>query len=90
MGAAFGSGARAVCLARRARQISWSRTTGILAAVFFVTSLTLAYVVPVNQNDWQPHAGVWLSAACSSAFHCRARGAGGAGGPGFKAKEIPK
>ena len=43
MGAAFGSGASATVFGSRGASNFLSRTTGILAAVFFVTSLTLAY-----------------------------------------------
>jgi len=43
MGAAFGSGASASVFGSRGASNFLSRTTGILAAVFFATSLTLAY-----------------------------------------------
>ena len=43
MGAAFGSGASATVFGSRGASNFLSRTTGILAAVFFATSLTLAY-----------------------------------------------
>ena len=43
MGAAFGSGASATVFGSRGASNFLSRTTAILAAVFFVTSLTLAY-----------------------------------------------
>jgi preprotein translocase subunit SecG len=43
MGAAFGSGASASVFGARGASNFLSRTTGILAALFFVTSLTLAY-----------------------------------------------
>ena len=42
MGAAFGSGASASVFGARGASNFLSRTTGILAALFFVTSLTLA------------------------------------------------
>lgn len=44
MGAAFGSGASGSLFGASGSANFLSRTTGILAAVFFVTSLTLAYV----------------------------------------------
>jgi len=44
MGAAFGSGASGSLFGATGSANFLSRTTGILAAVFFVTSLTLAYV----------------------------------------------
>ena len=43
MGAAFGSGASATVFGSRGASNFLSRTTGILATVFFVTSLALAY-----------------------------------------------
>lgn len=44
MGAAFGSGASGSLFGASGSANFLSRTTGILAAVFFVTSLTLAYI----------------------------------------------
>lgn len=44
MGAAFGSGASGSLFGATGSANFLSRTTGILAAVFFTTSLTLAYV----------------------------------------------
>lgn len=44
MGAAFGSGASGSLFGSSGSANFLSRTTGILAAVFFVTSLALAYV----------------------------------------------
>ncbi|MDR1995179.1 preprotein translocase subunit SecG [Azonexus sp.] len=44
MGAAFGSGASGSLFGATGSANFLSRTTGILAAVFFLTSLTLAYV----------------------------------------------
>lgn len=44
MGAAFGSGASGSLFGATGSANFLSRTTGALAAVFFVTSLTLAYV----------------------------------------------
>jgi len=43
MGAAFGAGASASVFGARGASNFLSRTTGILAALFFITSLTLAY-----------------------------------------------
>ena len=43
MGAAFGSGASATVFGARGSGNFLSRTTGILAALFFVTSMVLAY-----------------------------------------------
>jgi preprotein translocase subunit SecG len=44
MGAAFGSGASGSLFGATGSANFLSRTTGVLAAVFFVTSLTLAYI----------------------------------------------
>lgn len=44
MGAAFGSGASGSLFGSSGSANFLSRTTGVLAAVFFITSLTLAYV----------------------------------------------
>lgn len=43
MGAAFGSGASASVFGSRGASNFLSRTTGVLAALFFATSLTMAY-----------------------------------------------
>lgn len=43
MGAAFGSGASATVFGSAGAGNFLSRTTGVIAALFFVTSLTLAY-----------------------------------------------
>lgn len=43
-GAAFGSGASATVFGSRGSANFLSRTTGVLAAVFFINSLTLAYM----------------------------------------------
>jgi len=43
MGAAFGAGASASVFGARGASNFLSRTTGILAALFFITSLALAY-----------------------------------------------
>lgn len=44
MGAAFGSGASGSLFGATGSANFLSRATGILAAIFFVTSLTLAYI----------------------------------------------
>ncbi|HSG23807.1 MAG TPA: preprotein translocase subunit SecG [Azonexus sp.] len=91
MGAAFGSGASGSLFGATGSANFLSRATGILAAVFFATSLTLAYVASSkpkttgsvmqetvqSQSVSQPaSAGGDLPAAQSEA--------------GSKAKEIPK
>jgi preprotein translocase subunit SecG len=52
MGAAFGSGASATVFGSSGAGNFLSRTTGILAALFFATSLTLAYfAMQTGQED---------------------------------------
>ena len=51
MGAAFGSGASASVFGARGASNFLSRTTGILAALFFATSLDLAYFA---MQSWEP------------------------------------
>ncbi|NTV70888.1 MAG: preprotein translocase subunit SecG [Azonexaceae bacterium] len=91
MGAAFGSGASGSLFGATGSANFLSRTTGALAAVFFATSLTLAYVAsskpkttgsvmqePVqSQTVSQPAPAVGDSPAAPV-------------GAGSKAKDIPK
>jgi preprotein translocase subunit SecG len=64
MGAAFGSGASASVFGARGASNFLSRTTGILAALFFATSLALAYFAMQSREpatvmqDVQPAAAV--------------------------------
>ena len=64
MGAAFGSGASASVFGARGASNFLSRTTGILAALFFATSLALAYFAMQSKEpatvmqDVQPAAVV--------------------------------
>jgi len=87
MGAAFGSGASGSLFGATGSANFLSRTTGVLAAVFFATSLTLAYVASskpkttgsVMQEPVQSQpasAGGGLPAAPADG--------------GSKAKDIPK
>ena len=50
-GAAFGSGASATVFGARGSGSFLSRTTGILAALFFITSLALAYFAMNTARD---------------------------------------
>ena len=50
MGAAFGSGASASVFGARGASNFLSRTTGILAALFFVTSLALGLLCDAEQR----------------------------------------
>lgn len=91
MGAAFGSGASGSLFGASGSANFLSRTTAVLAAVFFVTSLTLAYVAsgkPKTAGSVMQD-GVKSQAAPASA----PVGGGAANVPadsGSKAKDIPK
>jgi len=50
-GAAFGSGASATVFGSRGSGSFMSRTTGILAGLFFATSLSLAYLATQQQRE---------------------------------------
>jgi preprotein translocase subunit SecG len=52
-GAAFGSGASGTVFGSQGSTSFLSRTTGILATIFFITSLTLAYI-SIQRIDRQP------------------------------------
>ena len=91
MGAAFGSGASGSLFGATGSANFLSRTTGILAAVFFATSLSLAYVAShkpkttgsVMQETVQSQP-VSQPAAASGESPAAPADAGS------KAKEIPK
>lgn len=82
MGAAFGSGASGSLFGSSGSANFLSRATGILATVFFITSLTLAYISGTKSKSvglMESHgqtAPVTLPAAP-------------AGDPASKAKDIP-
>jgi preprotein translocase subunit SecG len=74
-GSGFGSGASGTVFGARGSATFFSRATGVLATVFFVTSLTLAYLstqrtapasllesAPVSQSAPQPAPAVVLPA----------------------------
>ena len=69
MGAAFGAGASSTVFGSRGAANFLSRTTGILAALFFVTSLVLAYFAmqgtepPTLMEGVEPAAGEMVPAA---------------------------
>ena len=91
MGAAFGSGASGSLFGATGSANFLSRTTAILAVVFFVTSLSLAYVA---SNKPKTTGGVMQNAVESlSVTAPPATGAERAeskSGSGSKAKDIPK
>ncbi len=91
MGAAFGSGASGSLFGATGSANFLSRTTGILAAVFFATSLSLAYVAShkpkttgsVMQETVQSQPVSQTAAAVGESPAAPADA-------GSKAKEIPK
>lgn len=91
MGAAFGSGASGSLFGANGSANFLSRTTGVLAAVFFVTSLTLAYVAsskPKTTGSLMQEAvqSEPVSPAAKTAGEAPASAADAAS----KAKDIPK
>ena len=91
MGAAFGSGASGSLFGAAGSANFLSRTTAILAVVFFVTSLSLAYIA---SNKPKTTGGVMQNAVESlSVTAPPATGADKTGigiDPASKAKDIPK
>lgn len=91
MGAAFGSGASGSLFGASGSANFLSRTTGILAAVFFVTSLTLAYVASSKPKT---SGSVMQETVQSQTVSQPAQAAGDApaepADAGSKAKEVPK
>jgi preprotein translocase subunit SecG len=96
MGAAFGSGASGSLFGATGSANFLSRTTAILAAVFFVTSLTLAYLASkqpktlggVMQNVVESPAST--SGLSAGAVAPASSPVAGEAADGSKAKDIPK
>lgn len=91
MGAAFGSGASGSLFGASGSANFLSRTTAVLAAVFFVTSLTLAYAASTKPKT----AGSVMQDAVKSQTAPAPAPAGGeaangSADAGSKAKDIPK
>lgn len=91
MGAAFGSGASGSLFGSSGSANFLSRSTAILATVFFITSLTLAYVASNKPKT----SGSLMQDAVQSQTVSQPAAAGGepATAPsenGSKAKEVPK
>ena len=91
MGAAFGSGASGSLFGATGSANFLSRTTGILAAVFFVTSLSLAYVASNKPKT----TGSVMQETVQSQTVAQPAPAGGEApvapaDAGSRAKEIPK
>ena len=91
MGAAFGSGASGSLFGATGSANFLSRTTGVLAAVFFATSLSLAYVASNKPKT----TGSVMQEPVQSQTVSQPASAGGESpaapvGAGSKAKDIPK
>jgi len=91
MGAAFGSGASGSLFGSTGSANFLSRTTAVLAAIFFVTSLSLAYIA---SNKPRTTGGVMQDAVKSQSVVVPSEAANGkAGNPvdsGSKTRDIPK
>ena len=85
MGAAFGSGASGSLFGATGSANFLSRATGILAAVFFVTSLTLAYLASVKPKTTGSVMQETVQSVPASVPPADAQGAAAS-----KAKDIPK
>lgn len=88
MGAAFGSGASGSLFGASGSANFLSRTTGILAAVFFMTSLGLAYMA--NSRPAAASGSVMDAAVQKAAPAPAASVAPADGKDGSKVKDIPK
>jgi len=86
MGAAFGSGASGSLFGASGSANFLSRTTGILAAVFFLTSLGLAYMA----NAKPASSGSVVDAAVQTAPVTAPAEAPAPAKDGSKAQHIPK
>ena len=91
MGAAFGSGASGSLFGATGSAKFLSRTTGVLAAVFFATSLTLAYI----GSNKPKTTGSLMQDTVQSQTVSQPAPAGGESlavpaDAGSKAKDIPK
>jgi preprotein translocase subunit SecG len=91
MGAAFGSGASGSLFGATGSANFLSRTTGVLAAVFFLTSLSLAYVASSKPKT----SGSLMQESVQSQPVSQPASGGGEtpvapADAGSKAKDIPK
>lgn len=95
MGAAFGSGASGSLFGSTGSANFLSRTTAILAATFFLTSLGLTYISAHRGQQaglMQAHQKTQVQPAAPAGVPAPAQPAGSAvpGNAGSKAGEIPK
>lgn len=86
MGAAFGSGASGSLFGASGSANFLSRTTAVLATVFFLTSLTLAYVA----SNQPKTTGSVMQDSVQSQPASAAETAAGTAGQDSKVKDIPK
>jgi preprotein translocase subunit SecG len=86
MGAAFGSGASGSLFGATGSANFLSRTTAVLAAVFFISTLTLTYL---GSYKSAPSAGVLGAATVSAPVSGSAALAGSAGAPASTSAAIP-
>ncbi len=87
MGAAFGSGASGSLFGSSGSANFLSRTTGALAAVFFVTSLGLSYLAGAKASSANSVMGAELPAQTSAPATAPAAAPAD---DGSKAKDIPR
>ena len=91
MGAAFGSGASGSLFGAAGSANFLSRTTAVLAVVFFVTSLSLAYFASqAPKTTGSVMEDVVKSRPETSTVPATAEGTAKSEGPDSKAKDIPK
>lgn len=93
MGAAFGSGASGSLFGATGSANFLSRTTAVLAAVFFLTSLGLSYLAsskPAAPGSVMESIGSQPAAPAAPATENDAARTPAAAGSDSKAKEIPK
>ncbi|KXB30922.1 preprotein translocase subunit SecG [Dechloromonas denitrificans] len=91
MGAAFGSGASGSLFGSSGSANFMSRTTGVLAAVFFVTSLALAYVASSKpKTSGSVMQETVQSQPVSLPVPAVSEGVVAPADAGSKAKDIPK
>lgn len=93
MGAAFGSGASGSLFGSSGSANFLSRATGILATVFFITSLTLAYMSGTKTKTlglMESHKEVLpVTQPAKPAVEVPAAGAQAVDAPASKAKDVP-
>lgn len=91
MGAAFGSGASGSLFGATGSANFLSRTTAVLAVVFFLTSLSLAYLASSKpKTSGSVMQDTVQSQPASTPAPADVERAGSPVDPGSKAKDIPK